>query len=134
MTDRSTRRLRLLVAAAGLAAACQARVSSFSVISTRPIPWKPEVVGRGVGEDSGHQLLNSPVPFVSNPSGYPSDPWAVDQAIEIAGGNLLLDADLHWSLWNVWYYGEWTTTAQGVVARVTATRPAAPTQVSARAD
>ena len=118
------RRAAWIAAALAASAACQSRVASFSLISTRPVPFKPPATGRGMGSDTGHQLLGTPVPFFSNPSGYPSDPWSVDKAIEITKGNVLIDAELSWSLWNVYYYGEWTSNAEGTVARLTASRPA----------
>ncbi|HKE00222.1 MAG TPA: hypothetical protein VKE69_04375 [Planctomycetota bacterium] len=117
-------------AALSLALACQTRVATFTMISTRPLPWQPPIVGRGEGSDTGHQLYGAPIPLLSNPSGYPSENWGVDKAMEVAGGNLLVDADLEWTLWNVLYlYGEWSATASGKVAKVPAPRDAGAPQV-----
>jgi hypothetical protein len=113
-------RLRFVACAlAASALACQSRIATYTVISTRPVPWKPPIVGRGEGVDTGRQILGAPIPILAGPSPYPSENWAIDQAMDIAGGNLLVDAELEWSLWNfIYYYGEWSVHASGRVARV----------------
>lgn len=91
-----------------------ARLGSFTALSTRNIATgkvdanKMPQTRNTVGRDSRYILFGIPL-------GFPILANAVDDALESGGGDLLIDASLHYNSWYFLFFGEQRYEAKGSV-------------------